>query len=317
MKYIVVDVLGGDLGIGVILDGIKSLIPTLDEGYKLVLVGPKSEITKVINEEDVVIVDASYDVSSDANPMKMRSEFTDSALMKSLMFLKNNDDAVGLVSMSSTGCLLIGSLFEIRLIKNIKAAVLVSCLLTDKYKNFCLLDCGANIDVNEHQLFDFAKLGNAFMKSFYNLESPKIGLANVGVEEKKGTKVIKCTYDLLKESNLNFIGNIEFSNVFTSDMDVLVCDGFTGNNILKNSEAVANVIMNLANKHNASDELKNEIYRLFDYNSQGGATLLGLNKIVVKAHGACTASTIIATINQVIALDKGNLIENLKEEFNE
>ena len=313
MKKIVVDLLGGDLPLEEILKGINGLLEK-NIDYKLVLVGPE-EIIKQHVKYDVEIIDAKYDVESNTNPMDMMSKLQDSALMKSYSYLKNNDDAVGIVSMAGTGCVFVGALFIIGLIKGIKAAVLAGDLFNKNKEHICVLDLGANIDSTANQLVDFARIGNAYMKSYYGIESPRIGLANLGVEPKKGNKVIKAAYELISNTNLNFIGNVEFSNIFGTGHDVIVCDGLTGNTILKNTEGVAKIIMDIVSKYENTSDVNEEIFKLFSYNEQGGSFLLGVNKIVVKAHGACNASTIEACISQAINLDKGNFISNLKKEF--
>lgn len=318
MNKIVVNMLGGDLPLDEIINGINQV--DLEPGYSLVLVGPKEILEKKITK-NVEIVDATYDVESNTNPTDMMGKYSDSALMKSYDYLKQNDDAKGLVTMSGTGCVFVGALFIIGLIKGMKSASLACDLVNKKHEHMCVLDIGANLDSNANQIIDFAKIGNAYMKSYYGIDNPRIGLINLGVEAKKGNKLLKQAYELLEQSDLNFIGNVEFSGLFNEGHDVLVSDGLVGNAVLKNTESVFNVILEKLEQF--KDDIKEDVYlkivnnlkSMFDYNNLAGSFICGVNKIIVKAHGACNRNTIVSTINQVICLDKGNFIENLKKEF--
>lgn len=313
MRKIVVNMLGTDGTVYDLIPGVNKALSQMPEGYSLVLVGPKDILEKEI-KYDVEIIDASYDIKSNTNPTDMMAKYTDCALMKSYDYLKK--DGAALVTASGTGCVFVGALFKIGLVENIKSAVLACDLLSKDFQRICVLDLGANIDCKANQLYDFARIGNAFMKSYHKVENPRIGLANLGSEPKKGTQVLKNTYEMLEQSDLNFVGNIEFFNSFSSTHDVLVCDGLIGNAILKNAEQMYRINLEYMQKYNVyNEEMMHKLYLLFDYNDQGGSFILGINKVVVKMHGGANSNTIWQTINQAIELDKSNFIDELKKEF--
>ena len=197
------------------------------------------------------------------------------------------------------------------LINGIKAPVLASEMYRMDFSRFLIADCGANIDVTSNMLLDFARIGNAFEKA-KGIKNPRIGLLNIGVEEKKGNQVMKETYSLLKASNMNFIGNIEFNSIYLGNADCIVCDGVIGNSIIKNTEGVAKAIMNSVN---LDLESKNKINHLFNYNDFGSAILLGPKKIILKAHGEANHNTIIESLKMMEELENGHLIEALEKEF--
>ena len=309
MKSIVVDILGGDNNEREILIGLKDYFKEMT--YKLVIAGPKELIKEYFNDEEVIILDTNKEVTNHTSPMAILHDMEDTALVLSLNYLKENDDAVGLLTVSSTGCVLTGSIFKLGLINGIKTPVLASEMYRMDFSRFLIADCGANIDVTSNMLLDFARIGNAFEKA-KGIKNPKIGLLNIGVEEKKGNKVMKEAYSLLKDSNMNFIGNIEFNSIYLGLADCIVCDGVIGNSIIKNTEGVAKAIINSVNLDTKS---KDKINHLFNYNDFGSAIFLGPKKIILKAHGEANRNTIIESLKNMCELDKGQLIEALEKEF--
>ena len=309
MKSIVVDILGGDDNSKEILKGLKEY--AINSLYHLVVVGPKELILDYFNESDVEVIDIEKEVTNETSPMAILHDAEDTALVASYNYLKNHEEAIGLLTVSSTGCVLTGSIFKLGLIKGIKSPVLASELYYPDFKKFLLVDCGANIDATPAMLLDFAKIGNAFMKS-NGIINPRIGLANLGIEEKKGNKQMKEAYNLLKNSNLNFIGNIEFNRIYDGLADVLVSDGAIGNSIIKNSEGVAKTILKNAL---ISTEAYEYINHLFNYNDYGAAILLGPKRIILKAHGAATSKTIVESLKLMEELGSNDLILALEKEF--
>lgn len=309
MKSIVIDILGGDNNEKEILLGLKEYYKNTK--YHLVIFGPKELIIEYFKENEVTIFDIKNEVTNKTSPMAMLHDMEDTALVHSFNYLKENKDAVGLLTVSSTGCVLTGSIFKLGLIKGIKAPVLASEMYRMDFSRFLIADCGANIDATKEMLLDFAKMGNAFEKAS-GIENPRIGLLNIGVEEKKGNKVMKEAYNLLKESGLNFIGNIEFNSIYQGKADCIVSDGVIGNSIIKNTEGVAKAILNSID---LPKEAKDRINHLFNYNDYGAAMLLGPKKIILKAHGEANHNTIIESLKIMERLDEGSLIESLEKEF--
>jgi glycerol-3-phosphate acyltransferase PlsX len=192
---------------------------------------------------------------------------------------------------------------------------LAAVLPAEKGGFICLVDTGATIDCGASTLVHFAKLGSEFMRDMYKIESPRVGLLSNGKEETKGNKVVKEAHGLLKESELNFVGNIEGTNALSGDCDVLVCDGFAGNQVLKVTEGTARRIITdivkLAKKTGKEEymALVGHLMELYDFNSLGGGIILGIAKPVIKAHGASNEKSIMNVTDMIL-----NLAEN-KEAF--
>lgn len=322
---IVIDALGTDYGIKNVLDGVIEANNTI-KNYNITLVGPVSEMKEYLDGKvdysRINFIDANLEVDDQTNPMLVYRDLDDRALVKALKETAK-DESIGLITASNTGCVLVGSILHIGLLDGLKSPAL-ACLLPNIHnKSICLTDCGANINSTSENLLTYAKLSNSFVKSFYGIENPKIGLLSNGSSDKKGDNVIKGANKLLHESNLNFIGNVEGNDVFIKDIDVLVSDGMLGNVLLKNTEAVANIIMHLMDNENLSDVEKNvldkqseKIKNMYDYSNKAGSFLLGTKKVVIKAHGNVTKDTILSTINQMIRLYENKFIETITSDFN-
>ncbi len=307
-KKIIIDTLGADMPPTEICEGIKL---NNNKNYHYVVVGPKEEIQKVLNNSDLSyeVIDTADYISNKENPINIIRNRESSSLYLSLINAKK-EDAIGLISAGSTGAIMVGSMFILGLEEHLQSAVLACILYKFDNKPFCLVDCGANVNPLPSDMKVFAELGSRFMHSYSNIENPKVGLLSVGKEKGKGNELVKKAYEILENSDLNFIGNIEIDNVFNSDVDVLVCDGFSGNLLLKNTESVALMISNKIAKEYCTNEndlkkISDSIFKLFSYNDQAGAILLGVKKIVVKVHGKANRLTISSAINQLIALNDG------------
>lgn len=319
MKKIIIDTLGGDNGEEEIVRGVIEASKIYSD-YSFVLVGSYVNISNILAKCDVdksrfEIVNAPSSISNSDDPRLVVRGKENCSMASSFNILKLDKEAVGMISSGSTGALLVGTIFKLGLFRGVNFPALSSLLFSIKGEYICLVDCGANIDVNRVQLLSFAKMGVALLKSYCGIENPRVGLLNVGVEEGKGNRLLKEAYPLFKTSSLNFIGNIEGNDIFLGGVDVIACDGFAGNIVLKNAESVAMIAANIVNK-TLGDEGKpaiDEIHRLFAYNEQGGAIVLGSRKMVIKAHGAATKNTIVSVIGDMIKMDKGDFIQNLRK----
>ncbi|MBP5444885.1 MAG: hypothetical protein J6Y28_01820 [Acholeplasmatales bacterium] len=309
---IVIDTLGSDDKLNEILDGVIDALNMVNN-YDFVLVGDSNYITNYLDKKvdlnRIELINANTEVDDSTNPMGMLRDLDDTALVKSLKRLKESD-AIGLITSSNTGCVFVGSIMHIGLVnKKLMTPVLCCLIKSDKYKDICLADCGANINSTSENLLTYAKLANAFVMSYFNVDRPKIGLLSNGSSDKKGDNVIKGANKLLRESNLNFVGNIEANNIFNSDIDVLVTDGMLGNVVLKNSEGVAKTIMKLIN----NEEANKIITKYYDYSNLGCSFFLGTNKMIAKNHGTLSRSTITSTVSRLITIYENDFISKIKD----
>ncbi len=323
---IVVDAFGGDYAPQEIVAGaVKAL--QANEKLNIVLVGDKDKITEMLENlvfvsDRLEIVHAPDVIGMDEVPtVAIRTKKT-SSIVVAYDYLKNNDDAVALVSAGSTGATLTGAVLKLGRIEGISRPALAPILPTVNDGQVMLLDAGANADCKAENLLHFAILGNEYMKAM-GVKKPRIALLNIGTEEEKGSEMIKEAFSLLSTSGLNFIGNIEARDVIRGNVDVVVADGFSGNICLKTIEGVAEILFGEI-KDMATSSLKAKIGALFlkkglkklkykyDYKRVGGAPLLGVNKIVLKCHGNSKAASIESAINQAYALAKGKMIEKVK-----
>ncbi|MBR6680394.1 MAG: phosphate acyltransferase PlsX [Clostridia bacterium] len=311
---IAIDVMGSDSGPELMVEGaVKALVANDD--LSVVLFGDEERIEKKLAELEcdrsrVEVVGASEVITNYDNPMEAIFRKTDSSLVKALAATGEREDIVGLINAGSTGALIAGSLRYVPA-KVLKRPALAAILPAEKGGFICLVDTGANIDCNASQLVDFAHMGSDFMRDYYSIEHPRIGLLSNGAEETKGNKLVKETHALLKEDKeLNFVGNIEGTNALTGDCDVLVADGFAGNQVLKNSEGIARRIITDIVKYakmTANTEimkLVKHLMEIYDFNSLGGAIILGAGKPVIKAHGAANADSIMNTSAMLLNIVK-------------
>ena len=308
---IVIDTLGSDNKLNDILDGV---VDALNEykNYDYVLVGDIAYINNYLDKKvdfnRIELINATEEVNDSTNPMLMLRDLDESALVKALKRCKE-DDSIGLITCSNTGCVLVGSIMHIGLVnKKLLTPTLCCMLKNDRYEDLCLADCGANINSTSENLLTYAKLANAFVMSYFNIDRPKIGLLSNGSSDKKGDNVIKGANKLLRESDLNFVGNIEACDIFSSDINVLVTDGMLGNVVLKNSEGVAKTIIKLISDNKSKDL----ITKYFDYSNLGCSFFLGTKKLIIKNHGNVSRTTITSTVKILIRLYENDLISKIE-----
>ena len=308
---IVIDTLGSDNKLNDILDGV---VDALNEykNYDYVLVGDIAYINNYLDKKvdfnRIELINATEEVNDSTNPMLMLRDLDEAALVKALKRCKE-DDSIGLITCSNTGCVLVGSIMHIGLVnKKLLTPTLCCMLKNDRYEDLCLADCGANINSTSENLLTYAKLANAFVMSYFNIDRPKIGLLSNGSSDKKGDNVIKGANKLLRESDLNFVGNIEACDIFSSDINVLVTDGMLGNVVLKNSEGVAKTIIKLISDNKSKDL----ITKYFDYSNLGCSFFLGTKKLIIKNHGNVSRTTITSTVKILIRLYENDLISKIE-----
>lgn len=323
MIKIVVDAMGGDAGSKVIVDAINSFSEKHND-VNFVVVGKKEELSDVKGHE---IVDARDVIPMEAGALEvMRSK--ESSMYKAVNICKNeNGNAV--ISCGSTGGFLSTSTLLFKNIEGVKRSCLVAPFPTKiKNKKVVILDVGANNENSAVELVQFAKMGRLYSQKVYGVTSPKVYLLSNGSEEGKGAPIVKEAYKLLKDGNFEgFMGNIEARDALSGEADVIVCDGFTGNVFLKASEGVAKLMSTMikaAFKKNLWSMLgylhvkkgMKEMSETMDYKSTGGALLLGVNNVTVKAHGNSDAYAFECAINVAYSLARANIVEEIKKEIN-
>ena len=316
---VVVDAMGSDKGPETIVKGACLALsdsPDLD----VCIIGDEKVIENALKEngapmDRVRVVGSSDVITNFDHPAMAIQRKPDSSLVKALTILRDDPSCVGLVNAGSTGALLVGSMMFLSNPGERVRPALAAVLPAENGGFVCLVDTGANIDCLPSMLVQFAHQGSQFMKDMYRLESPKVGLLSNGAEETKGNKLVKETHQMLKEDNsINFVGNIEGTNALSGDCDVLVCDGFAGNQVLKNSEGIARrIIMDIVRYSKKTGEPKfmelvKHLAAMYDFNSLGGGIVLGVTKPVIKAHGAANETSIRNTIKMLVNLARNKNI---------
>ncbi|MBS7361915.1 MAG: phosphate acyltransferase PlsX [Oscillospiraceae bacterium] len=308
---IIVDAFGGDNAPLEILKGCRSAAD--DFKVEIILVGDEEKIYSCANQNGIKldgmeILDAPEVMLMTDSPSEVLKSKKNSSMAVGLQALADGKgDAF--VSAGSTGALVMGATFLVKRIKGVKRPAIGSVLPSND-KPFLLLDCGANADCTAEHLKQFAQMGSIYMEKFVKCKSPRVALANIGTEDSKGDRLRHEAFSLLKDcSDINFIGNVETRDVPYGCCDVLVADGFTGNIILKLYEGVAGAMMDniksIFKKSSitmlAAMMVKGGLLGLkmrMDYSEFGGAPLLGVNGVVIKAHGSSDAKALRNAIRQ-------------------
>lgn len=322
---IIVDAFGGDNAPLAALKGSELAVKEL--GVNIVLVGSEPEIHRVALQNDISLVGmeiihapAIFDMH--AEPTSVLKENGDTSLAVGLKALaEGKGDAM--VSAGSTGALAVGATFITKRIKGIKRPAIATVIPTPKSR-FLLVDAGANAECRPEMLLSFGVMGAKYVELSMGVKNPRVGLLNNGTEDTKGDKLRVDTYQLLKNSPLNFVGNIEAREVMSDKCDVLVTDGFSGNIVLKLSEGVALSFYGLIkqafvrgtiSKLAALMVKKNlrSMKKLMDYSEVGGAPLLGVKKAVIKAHGSSNERAFKNAIRQANAFASSGAITAISE----
>ncbi len=319
MKKIVIDCFSSETNLDTLVKGISLNFDKYSD-INYVLIGNKTSIFDTIKKYNLdcsrfEIIDCNERLLDNENPMLILKEKSSCSLSISLDLLKKSGDLIGLLTAGQTGGVLIGSIFKVGLINDLKVPCLTSILKSFNGNDFCLVDCGANVDCNENMLFKFAEINDQFFKSLKHIVDPRIAILNVGKEEKKGNSTLKRLFELLKNSNLNFVGNIEGNDVFLDKADIILCDGVVGNIVLKLSESMAMFFKNMALSYIEYDKEKYIKYvnENFNYSNEGGAILLGVKKPIIKIHGKSGERAVSNSIERLIELDKGKYIESISK----
>lgn len=318
MRNVVVDIYGSDKGAESVLCGTAEALKS-NGSFNAVLVGDENLCKKVMASFGIPtgrysVIDTKDYITNEESPISIYGGRDTSSMALAFDALKKRDDIVGMVSPGNTGALLVGSMCRLGLFGAIRQPALASVLLFMNDKYICIADCGANIDCKAKELLNFAKMSDALMRSMYGVKSPRVGLLSVGREDAKGNSLTKETFSLLKDSGLNFVGNVEASDVVSDSTDIIVCDGFSGNVLLKAVEAVGKYSAKVAASFTeGSLKIEEGVREHFDFNARGGAIFLGTKKPLVKMHGSAEERTVVSCINLVLSLDDGAYSDKMKK----
>ena len=323
MNKIVIDAVGADAGLAPVADGIAKALNQEMEFFP-VLVGPAEELKTMLTDRGIPedryeLVDATDAVTNDDPPTCVFAGKEESSLVKAYQRLKSDGDCCAMISAGSTGALLVGSICRLGLLPGLKFPVLGSALPCGVDNLVCLVDCGANIECTAADLVRFAKMGEVFSRCHCGIEKPRVGLMSVGREEGKGTALTREAYEKLKQLPLNFVGNLEGSDLVSGYADVIVTDGFSGNILLKSTEAAGKLAMQIVAEAGCDADptliarLQQAIFKKLEFNSQGAATFLGPKKVVVKMHGCANEDTTVSAICHALHLHESGFIEAMSK----
>jgi phosphate acyltransferase len=325
---ILVDAMGGDNAPDEIVRGCVEALNERDD-FDLVLYGIEHILrAKLLDynypEHRISVVNTTEIINGHDFPVKAVKEKNDSSLIVALMDLRHKRGDV-LVTAGNTGAVMAGALFKLGRVKGIARPALSSLIPTKKGMKM-FLDVGANTVCKPENYLDFGIMGSIYMENIFGIKNPTVGLLNIGSEETKGTDNLKTAYNLLHESGLNFIGNIEGKDIISGNIDVVVTDGFTGNVLLKFLEGIGEFIFSeLSNifKFNIFTKLSALIIKTslrkfkkkLDYAEYGGVPLLGVNGKVLKAHGGSNAKAIKNLIFIGYRYAKSSVLQDIKEKY--
>ena len=325
---IAMDAFGGDNAPDEVIKG--AVMAVKEYGIEVVLTGDEKLIRerfKALNlsDKNITVINADGVIQIEDNPMEIRKSKLNSSMGMAFQLVKNGE-ADAFVSAGSTAALVVGGTMLIGRIKGVKRPALAP-IMPSISGNYILLDGGANVECRPEMLQQFAIMGSVYMDKILDVQSPRVGLLNVGTEEEKGRELEHETYELLKKTNLNFIGNVEGRDVPLGACDVIVTDGFTGNVFLKTVEGMGSFMKkslktlfysSVGGKIGALFTMKNikALSKKMDYKEVGGSPLLGCAKPVIKAHGSSDAKAFMNAARQAKEFIENNVIEAITESLN-
>ena len=325
MKF-VIDTLGGDNAPQAVFEGAALALKDQPD-LSLVMAGKKAEIEKFITDNKIdpnriEIIEADEAVLNTDHPATFLKEKPNCSLAKAYEALRTREDIDAFISAGPTGAILTGAIFRIGRISGIARPALMATIPTRTGKLCRVMDVGANMDCKPEYLVQFAHMASTYL-SIIGVENPRIGLLNVGAEEGKGNEMTKEVYNLLKQSGLNFVGNVEADHVVNGEADAIIADGFSGNVFIKSLEGGCYYVSDLFKKAVSGNFFAKigALFQLkglkaakvpFNYARKACAPLLGTKKVVVKVHGKGDSTAFRETMAETRKLVEGKLIEKIQ-----
>ncbi|MDP4281254.1 MAG: phosphate acyltransferase PlsX [Bacteroidota bacterium] len=308
------DVSGGDFAPNSNLNGAIMAQKELPESVRIVLIGEKEIITSYLNEEKTDpslfdIVDAPDVIEMDEQPTKALNHKPNSSISVGFKLLKSKE-IQAFASAGSSGAMMVGSIYSVNTIQGIIRPTTPAYVPKEKGGSNILVDVGTNPDSKPEFLYQFGLLGSVFAQNVLKIKNPRVGLLNIGSEEKKGNLVTQSAYQLMKETkDFHFIGNVEGRDLFRDDVDVIVCDGFVGNIVLKQVEAMYRVFVKRG--------IKDDYLDRFNYENYGGVPILGINSTVIVGHGISNGKAIRRMIHLAHEVYEARLAQKIKHSLEE
>jgi len=331
MIKIIVDCFGGDRSPQANIDGALAALQNFDDLY-IILTGDeeilKAELAKREYPADrLEIVHAPEVIGCEDKPTDAIRLKRNSSMMKGIMMLRDDDSVAGLVSTGSSGALVTGALIRIGRLAGVIRPAFCPVLPTMDGGIVGICDSGANVEVKADQLRQFAIMGSIYMETVYGVKNPRVALLNVGVEAEKGDTLRQEAYKLLQETeNLNFVGNMESRDLLSGKYDLVVCDGFSGNVLVKSTEGTALELLKMLKKNIFSrtiykigalfmKKMFSDMKSFMDYQNYGGSVLIGTSKVVVKGHGSAKAVSVAKCIEQAYRMETGAIGPRIENEI--
>ncbi len=321
MIRIAIDAMGGDHAPEEVIKGAESYLK--ENEVSLMLVGDKDRILKLRKDPRIDVIHADEVIGMDESPVSAVKQKKSASINIAVDLVKDNKaDAV--ISAGNTGAIMASSLFRLGRVEGIERPAIATIFPNIHGGEFLLLDMGANVDCKPKHLEQFAQMGSVYAEHVMHIKSPRVGLLSIGAETEKGNELTQQAYPLISEKKLNFIGNVEGGDLFTGRVDVVVCDGFVGNVILKISESLSTQLFSML-KEEIKEDLISKVgalllkrsFRNFrkkvDYDEHGAAPLLGIDGIVFKAHGRARAKAIKSAIRVCAEAVNENVVESIRE----